>query len=142
MPLFALFPLLFVLGALAWFLSTMVAGGAASLLLPILLVLLGTQQAAPAIAIAALIANPTRSFVFARFIDWKVIAFLLPGTCIGAVLGAYGFTQLDPQHIKLVVGIFLVSTVFQDKLENSGFRLLQRAGWFFPLGLVVAFISG
>ena len=80
---------------------------------------IASQQAAPTIAVAALVANPTRAFVFAKYVDWKVIRFLLPGTCIGAVLGAYGFTHLDPQHIKLLVGIFLISTIFQDKLENN-----------------------
>lgn len=131
-----------LLGGLAWFLSTLVAGGGASLLLPILVFAIGTQQAAPSIALAALIANPTRAFVFAKFINWNVIAFLLPGTCIGAILGAYGFTQLNPQHLKLLIGVFLISTIFQEKMENAGFRLIQEAGWFFPLGLVVAFISG
>ncbi len=130
------------LGTLAWFLSTLVAGGAASLLLPILIFIIGSQQAAPSIAIAALVANPTRAFVFAKYIDWQVIRFLLPGTCLGAVLGAYGFTQLDSGHIKLLVGVFLISTLFQDRLENAGFRLIKKAGWFFPLGALVAFISG
>lgn len=139
--------LLFVLilsfiSSLAWFLSTLVAGGAASLLLPILVFAIGSQQAAPSIAVAALIANPTRAFVFAKFINWKVINYLLPGTCAGAVLGAYGFTQLNPQHIKLLIGVFLISTIFQERLENTGFKLIKKAGWFLPLGAVVAFISG
>lgn len=138
-PLLLLLP---IAGAFAWFLSTIVAGGAASLLLPLLIFTLGSQMAAPTIALAALLANPTRAFVFANFIDWKVLAFLLPGTIIGAVAGAYGFSHLNPQHIKLVVGIFLVTTIFQDKLENAGFKLIKHAQWFFPLGLVVAFISG
>jgi uncharacterized membrane protein YfcA len=142
MPPVLILLLTFVLGALAWFLSTIVAGGAASLLLPILVFILGSQQAAPTIAIAALVANPTRAFVFAKYIDWKVIRFLLPGTCLGAVLGAYGFTQLNSDHIKLVIGIFLISTIFQDRLENAGFSLIKNAGWFLPLGAVVAFISG
>lgn len=142
MPSLLLFIALFTLGTLAWFLSTMVAGGAASLLLPILVFILGSHLAAPTIAVAALVANPTRAFVFAKFIDWKVIRYLLPGTCLGAILGAYGFTQLNPNHLKLVVGFFLISTIFQDSLENSGFKLIKSAIWFLPLGAVVAFISG
>ena len=135
-------PVLFALGAIAWFFGTLVAGGAASVLLPFIILMFGTANAAPSIALASLIANPTRAFVFAKYINWKVIRYLLPGTCIGAVLGAYGFTQLDSHLITLLVGIFLISTIFQEKLENAGFRLISKAGWFFPLGLVVAFISG
>lgn len=138
----SLFIPLLLMGISAWFLSTIVAGGAASLLLPLLTIMLGPQLAAPTIAFAALIANPTRAFVFAKYIDWKTISFLLPGTCIGAVIGAYSFTQLNPSHIKLVVGIFLVSTIFQGKLESMGISLIKRAIWFFPLGMSVAFISG
>ncbi len=137
-----LIPVLFFLGALAWFFGTLVAGGAASVLLPIIILMFGSASAAPGIALASLMANPTRAFVFAKYINWKVIQYLLPGTVIGAALGAYGFTQLDGHYIKLLVGIFLISTIFQDKLENAGFKLISKAGWFFPLGLGVAFISG
>jgi len=133
--------LLSLSACLAWFMSTLVAGGAASLLLPLLVWVLGSQQAAPCIAVAAIVSNPTRAFVFAKFINWRVIAFLLPGTCLGAIIGAYGFTQLNSQHIKLLIGIFLVSTLFQERLEKAGFRLIKQAAWFLPLGAMVAFIS-
>lgn len=142
MPSILIFFILFTLGTLAWFFSTLVAGGGAVLLLPVLVFILGSQQAAPTIALAALLANPTRAFIFAKFIDWKVILFLLPGTLIGAILGAYSFTQLNTDSIKLVIGIFLITTIFQDKLENAGFKLMKHVIWFLPLGAVVGFISG
>ena len=58
--------ILFILGLVAWFFSTIAAGGAATFLIPLIAFLLGAQLVAPVISLAALIANPSRVYVFRK----------------------------------------------------------------------------
>jgi uncharacterized protein len=82
------FLLLFIFGLISWFFSTVAAGGAATLLIPVITFILGAQMVAPVISVAALFANPSRAVIFRKNIDWQVIGYLLPGSVIGAVMGS------------------------------------------------------
>jgi uncharacterized membrane protein YfcA len=137
-----IFVLLFVFGSLAWFFSTVAAGGAATLLIPIITFILGAQMVAPIISVAALIANPSRAFIFRHHVDWQVIRYLLTGSVIGAVIGAWLLTRMDIQIIQIVLGLFLISYVLQDKFSKSKLGLKMKLSWFFPLGFSVSFLSG
>ena len=65
----------------------------------------------------------------------------LPGAVTGAILGALVFTQTQLQWLQVLLGLFLVSSVF-----SLGFGKKQSfkvPGWFFlPAGFVYAFLSG
>jgi uncharacterized protein len=137
-----IFALLFIFGLIAWFFSTVAAGGAATLLIPIISFLLGAQMVAPIISIAALLANPSRAYLFRKHIDWQVIRYLLPGSIFGAVIGAWFLTQINVQIIQILLGLFLVSYVLQDKLSKSKLAIKMRLIWFLPLGFSVSFLSG
>ncbi|HIF51765.1 MAG TPA: sulfite exporter TauE/SafE family protein [Thiotrichaceae bacterium] len=136
------FALLFLFGLLAWFFSTVAAGGAATLLIPIISFLLGAQLVAPVISVAALLANPSRVYFFRKHIDWQVIRYLLPGSIIGAVIGAWLLTQINVQLIQILLGLFLVSYVLQDKLSKAKLAIKMKLIWFLPLGFSVSFLSG
>ena len=75
--------ILFLSGTVAWTISTAAAGGAATLLIPVIGFLLGAQFVPPIISIASIIANPSRVFFFYQYIDWKVIRYLMPGSLLG-----------------------------------------------------------
>ncbi len=137
-----IFSLLFLFGLISWFFSTVAAGGAATLLIPVITFLLGAQMVAPIISIAALIANPSRAYLFRNHIDWKVIHFLLPGSIFGAIIGAWSLTQINVQIIQILLALFLISYVLQDKLCKSTFSMKLKRIWFLPLGFCVSFISG
>ncbi|MCB1616036.1 MAG: sulfite exporter TauE/SafE family protein [Pseudomonadales bacterium] len=132
----------FLSGALAWFFSTLVTGGAATLLLPVLGLVLGAQLVPPVLTVASLIANPSRVALFSAHVDWHILRYLLPGTLIGAVSGGWAFTLLEARWLELLVGLFLVSTVLQYRFNQSARPFTMKTVWFFPLGLVVAGISG
>ncbi len=136
------FVLLFILGLLAWFFSTVAAGGAATLLIPIITFLLGAQMVAPIISVAALFANPSRAFIFRHHIDWQVIRYLLPGSIIGAVIGAWLLTRINIQAIQILLGLFLISYVLQDKFSKSKLATKMKLIWFLPLGFNISFLSG
>jgi uncharacterized membrane protein YfcA len=136
------FLVLFIGGAIAWFISTVAAGGAAMLMIPVLSLMLGPQVVAPAISLGALLANPSRAWLFRTHINWHVSCWLIPGSLAGAVLGAWAFTQISAQWIQVVLGLFLISTVFQYQFGKSKRSFIMKRRWFFPLGLSVSFISG
>ena len=132
---------LFTLGLVCLFFSTVAAGGAATILIPIITLFLGAQMVAPIISVAAIIANPTRVYAFRKFIDWKVIFYLLPGSIVGAVLGSWSFSRADTQTIQIILGLFLMSFAIENKLKTTKNIIKMKLKWFFPLGLIVSFLS-
>ena len=133
---------LILCGAIAWFISTIAAGGAATLLIPVIGFLLGAQYVAPIISLASICSNPARAWLFRDHIDWKVIAILMPGSLIGAFLGAWSFSFLDPKWIQIAIAIFLISYVLQYKFGSSRLKFSVKRYWFFPLGITISFLSG
>ena len=134
--------ILFIAGSMAWFISTVAAGGAAMLMIPIISFLIAPQVVAPVVSLGAFLANPSRAWLFRNHIDWTVSSWLIPGSLLGAVLGAWTFTQISAQWIQIVLGLFLISTVFQYKFGKSKRSFAMKKTWFFPVGLVVSFLSG
>jgi len=137
-----LYPTLILCGGIAWFISTIAAGGAATLLIPVIGFLLGAQYVAPIISFSSLFSNPTRAWLFREHIDWKVITFLMPGSQIGAFLGAWSFSFIDQKWIQIVIAIFLISYFLQYKFGISTIKLTVKNYWFFPLGVLTSFLSG
>jgi uncharacterized membrane protein YfcA len=134
--------ILLLSGAVAWAISTAAAGGAATLLIPVIGFLLGAQLVPPVISIASIIANPSRVFFFYQYIDWKVIRYLMPGSLLGAALGAWSFTQINIEIIQIILGVFLITYVFQYKFFRTRFQFHMQRPWFFPLGVTASFLSG
>lgn len=133
--------ILFLGGGIAWFISTVAAGGAAMLMIPVLSFMLGPQVVAPAISLGAFLANPSRAWMFRDHIDWKVSSWLIPGSLAGAILGAWAFTQISTQWIQALLGLFLISTVFQYQFGKSKRSFTMKKRWFFPLGVAISFMS-
>ena len=136
------FFLLFCLGFICWFFSTVAAGGAATILIPFIAFILGVQMVAPVISVAALIANPTRVYAFRKNINWQIIQYLLPGSIIGAILGAWSFSKANTQVIQIILGLFLISYALENTLRSSNYSIKMKLIWFFPLGAFVSFFSG
>ena len=137
-----LYVILFICGILGWFFSTIAAGGAATLLIPIIALLISAEIVAPTISIAAMMANPSRAYFFRKHIDWKVIQYLLPGSILGAIIGAWSLANIDIQLVQILIGIFLITYVLQDKLSRTKLTIKMKLGWFLPLGFSVSLISG
>ena len=134
--------ILFTAGATAWLISTVVAGGAATLLIPIIGLLLGAHFVAPVITLASIIANPSRIWLFKENIHWPVIVFLLPGSILGASLGAWSLTEIKPQLLQVILGLFLIGYVALNTFVKHSFSFHMRREWFLPLGITVSYLSG
>lgn len=132
---------LILTGTLAWFISTLTAGGAAMLVIPVLGVMLGVELVAPVLSVATVMANPARALMFRKFIRMDVIRWLLPGSLIGAVAGSWLLSRSDPIWIQLILGIFLSSIFVQYRFGKSDRSFAVPAWWFLPLGIIVAGLS-
>lgn len=138
------FVLTFLLGTAAWLFSTVAAGGAATFVLPVLGLLVGVDIAIPAVAMAAVMSNPMRAFLFWPFVNWPVAKRLITGSVLGAGLGALGLATLPAPWIQIGLGLFLMTTLLQlNPSKAIHLKQLNVKLWhFLPIGAVVAFLSG
>lgn len=134
--------LLVISGFLAWIISTIGGGGGAMILVPIVGFVAGTQAVAPVVTLATLIAGGGRAFVFWRDIDWSVVTWALPGAVIGGLLGAALFSTAPAEWLRIAIGLFLVSTVFQYRFGKKKRTFRVRKWWFLPAQIVMGFLSG
>lgn len=123
---------LFIIGALAWVISTVAARGAPMLLIPIIGFLLGPQLVAPVISVASIMANPSRIVFFFPYIHWPVVRYLLPGSILGAVIDAWSFTQFESDGLQIIFGVFLIGYVLQRLYLPITVPLKMKAAGFFP----------
>ncbi len=125
----------------AWFFSMLAGGGSPLVLIPLLSVLLGAPAVAPVITTGLLIGNAQRSLFFWREIDWRVTAWYLPGSTVGAVLGAYALTRVQLDWLQLLIGLALLGMVLNYWLSRW-LKLSDRAwtikAWYF---LPAAFLN-
>lgn len=129
------------LGLLAGTLSGIVGFGASIMLMPILMLAFGPQEAVPIMAIAALLANLSRVLVWWRDIDWRANAYYCVTAIPMAALGARTLLVLDPRVVEGVLGgLFLVMIPARRWLFARGMRV---EAWHLTLvGAVIGFLSG
>jgi len=129
-------------GFIAWIVSTIGGGGGAVLLVPLIGFIAGAQGVAPVAAVATLIAGGGRALVFFRDIEWRVVAWGLPGAALGGILGAAVFSTTSAEWLQIIIGLFLISTIFQYGFGRRERTFAVATWWFFPAELVVGFLSG
>lgn len=132
---------LFFGGMIAFILSTVSGGGGALLLIPMTSWLLGAPAAAPVINLGTFISRPARLYLFWRDVEWSLISYYVPSAIFGTWLSALLFSRLDAGWMQVVIGIFLISTVFQYRLGKVDKSFDMPKVGFVPLGFVTAFIS-
>ena len=92
------------------------------MLVPVLNVLIGVGHTAPVLNLGNFIGRPARLIIFWKHIRWKVCLYYAPAALVGAWLGSWFFDSVRVEWLQIVVGVFLISTVFQfqfGKKERS-----------------------
>lgn len=133
--------LLFILGLLAFIISTISGGGGALLLVPVLNWLIGTGQTAPVLNLGTFIGRPSRLVIFWKHIHWKICWYYVPSALVGALIAAWLFREFNVEWLQLLVGIFLVSTVFQYRFGKRKQSFKMQSWYFIPLGLLVSILG-
>ena len=134
--------LLVLASFIAWFISSLAGGGSPFIIVPMVNFLMDSQAVPPVVTTGMLLGNLQRTFMFWQEIDWQLTWWYLPGAISGAILGAFVYTQTQLQWLQILLGLFLVSSVFSLGIEKKE-KYFQIPGWFFlPAGFIYAFLSG
>jgi uncharacterized protein len=133
--------LVLCVGLLAGMLSGVVGTGSSMLLMPVLVMLYGPQQAVPIMAIAAIMGNLGKILAWWREVDWRACAAYCSTAVPGAALGVRTLLALPPHAVELALGLFFVAMVPTRRWlarRSVKFSLLHLA----LIGGVVGFLTG
>jgi uncharacterized protein len=135
------FALVLAVGLVAGTLSGIVGFGASIMVMPVLVILFGPQQAVPIMAIAAIVGNLSRIIVWWRDIAWRVCVAYAVTAAPAAALGARTLLQLPPRAVDAALGIFFLAMIpVRRALAARNFRLCS---WQLAiLGAVIGFLTG
>jgi uncharacterized membrane protein YfcA len=135
------YALIFFAGLLTYIIATLSGGGGSLLLVPIISFFIGGKAAAPVINLGNLIGEPIRIVLFWKAIQWRIVKYYLPSAIAGTVLGAWIFSNIKLEWLQLVVGLFLISTIFQYRFGKKERSFKMKLAGFIPLGFFVEIFS-
>ena len=133
--------ILFVAGIVAFVISTISGGGGALILVPFLNFLIGTTKTAPVINLGTFIGRPARLILFWKHINWKVFWYYVPAAMLGAWVAGWFFTKVEASWLQILVGVFLISTVFQYRFGKKERSFPVQLWYFIPLGFIVSILG-
>ncbi|MEO8719563.1 MAG: sulfite exporter TauE/SafE family protein [Ginsengibacter sp.] len=133
--------IIFLAGTIAYVISTLSGGGGSLLLVPIVNFLISAKATAPVLNLGNLIGQPVRIILFWKHIYWKVTLYYVPPAIVGAVLSAWIFSHLRIEWLQLIVGLFLISSIFQYRFGKKERSFKMSLNGFIPLGFIVSFFS-
>ena len=128
-------------GLVAGMLSGVIGTGSSMLLMPVLVMLFGPQQAVPIMAIAAIMGNLGKILAWWRELDWRACAAYCSTAVPGAALGVRTLLALPPHAVELALGLFFLAMVPTRRWlarRSIQFSLLHLA----LIGGVVGFLTG
>ena len=130
-----------VLGVLAGTLGGVIGFGSSIMLMPPLVILFGPREAVPIMAVAALLANASRVFIWWRQVDWRAVAAYAAAGVPAAALGASTLLSFPQRWIEVVMGVFFLAVIPARRwLARHDLRINL---WQLALaGAVVGYITG
>nr|WP_279344063.1 sulfite exporter TauE/SafE family protein [Gramella jeungdoensis] len=128
-------------GIVAFIISTISGGGGALILVPTLNFLIGTTKTAPVLNLGTFIGRPARLILFWKHINWKVFWYYVPAAMIGAWVAGWFFSKVEASWLQILVGLFLISTVFQYRFGKKERSFPVKLWYFIPLGFMVSLIG-
>ena len=131
----------FFAGMGAYIISVISGGGGSLLLIPAINFMFGPKVVAPIINLGDLIGRPSRLIIFWKHIRWDVVKWYAPAAVTGVLLAGWLFTKVDASWFQVIIGVFLVSTVFQYRFGKKERTFEMRKWYWLPLGVGVATIS-
>jgi uncharacterized protein len=133
--------LVLCVGLLAGTLSGVIGTGSSMLLMPVLVMLYGPQQAVPIMAIAAIMGNFGKVLSWWRETDWRACSAYCATAVPGAALGVRTLLALPPHAVELALGVFFIAMIPTRRwLSHHAIRfsLPQLAA----IGALVGFLTG
>ena len=133
--------LVLFVGVAAGMLSGIVGTGSSMLLMPILVIFFGPQQAVPIMAIGAVMGNLGKVCAWWREIDWKACGAYAVTAVPGAVLGVHTLLALPAHFVDIALGVFFVAMI--PTRRWLAHRAVKFSLWHLALiGGPVGFLTG
>lgn len=126
-------------------LDTVIGFGGGLLLLPVLVMVIGSKDAVLLSALIPLGWNIPRLLLLRDSVNWKIAGLFAIGIVPGAGLGAMLLDVISPVTLQLVIGIvitlfglYYITRLYLDLPQPRGFK-----SWVFPVaGLLSGIVSG
>ncbi len=132
-----------ILGCAAFFTSAMTAvvgSGGGTILIALMLQFMPPVAAIPVHGVVQLASNVWRTWLFRRHLAWHLIwrfALLVPA---GIAVGLWLFQGLSAEAVKLLIGCFIIVTLFTRRLRRLRDKDLPL--WaFYPMGFFVGVLN-
>ena len=129
------------LGIVGYVVSNLSGGGGSLLLAPVVASLAGAKAVAPILNLGELIGEPVRVALFWKHIRWDITRYYLPSAIVGALAAGLLFKSLEAGWLKIVIGLFLVSTVVQFRFGKRERSFPMKLWYFIPIAGFVGFFS-
>ena len=119
-----------------------VSGFAGALLLSVCLApLLGVKAVVPVVAVAMVISNSNRSWLFRQAISWPVYRAIMITALPGIILGAVVYIYLPVRAIAIILGVFLILSIpLRRILKKRNYKVGMRG--LSTVGIGYGLISG
>lgn len=131
----------FFAGMAAYVISVVSGGGGSLLLIPAINFMFGPKVVAPIINLGDLIGRPSRLIIFWKHIRWDVVKWYAPSAVAGVLLAGWLFTKADAGWFQVIIGVFLLSTIFQYRFGKKERTFEMKKWYWLPLGVGVAAVS-
>lgn len=125
-----------------WFVSSLAGGGSPLIIIPVLSLFLDATMIPPVITMGMLFGNGQRVGLYWQRIDKGLTFWYLPGAICGAIAGVFIFTRLQLEWLTLLLGFFLIFSIFTYRLSENVTWFKVKGWYFLPAGFIYAFLSG
>jgi len=130
-----------VLGTLVGFtISGVVGFGGGLVVLPILVSIVGLQEAVPILTISQLFSNFSRVWIHRKQLEWSVLKYFVLGSVPLAIVGSFLLVNLETSVLVRFLGVFMLACVLFTKLP-FGKKFAMKLWGFTPVGAVTGFTS-
>jgi uncharacterized membrane protein YfcA len=103
--------LVLLVGVAAGMLSGIIGTGSSMMLMPVLVLFFGPQQAVPIMAIGAVMGNLGKVVAWWREIDWRACAAYCTTAIPGAALGVHTLLAIPARIVDIALGVFFVAMI-------------------------------
>lgn len=137
------YTLVLFVGVAAGMLSGIIGTGSSMMLMPVLVVFFGPQQAVPIMAIGAVMGNLGKAFAWWREIDWKACGAYCLTAIPGAALGVHTLLALPAHVVDIALGVFFVAMIPTRRWlarRSVKFTLLHLALIGGPIGFLTGIV--
>jgi uncharacterized protein len=130
-----------LVGVGAGTLGGIIGTGSSLILMPVLVIFFGAQQAVPIMAIGAIMGNFGRVLTWRKEVNWRACVAYCSTAVPGAIFGVHTLLALTAHVVELALGIFFISMIPVRRWIASR-RIQFSAKHLALIGAPVGFLTG